>query len=430
MRRVPESNRRNRSFVPHFTLRTHMRCEGESNPRIDVLQTSAFPLRHRTVSLVNAESRFAGQTPAFPLCLAIRRVRHRTLFTFLHYNMTNQDSTGIIKYMKKKYILIIAIILITIVFFVYRNYQTQQKNKKIEKTQVKRGDLKEEITISGKIKAEEDAILRFQTSGKVSWVGVKEGDKVKKYQIIATLDMKDVKKTLDKKLNTFLKTRTDFDQTQDDNDDKAITDSIKRILNKSQYDLNNTIIDVELQDLAIDLSRLSTPIQGIVVKSDPPFSGVNIIPTQSYYEIVNPETVYFEALADQTEVAKLRNNMKGVLVLDPYLDVTLEGLIQNISFTPLSDETGTVYAVKFIFPSKNTDYRYKLGMTGDLTLITQRKNAVLYLPIKFIKTEEGKKYVFLMTDNKRVKKFIGTGIETDNLIEITSELSEGDIVYD
>lgn len=26
-----------------------LRCEGESNPRIAVLQTAAFPLRHRTV---------------------------------------------------------------------------------------------------------------------------------------------------------------------------------------------------------------------------------------------------------------------------------------------------------------------------------------------------------------------------------------------
>lgn len=332
--------------------------------------------------------------------------------------------------MKKIYFVFLVGIIIIIGFFIYRNYQVQQKNKKIERTQVKRGSLTEDITISGKIKAEEDVILHFQTSGTVSWIGVKEGDVVKKYQTIATLDMREMKKNIDKKLNTFLKTRTDFDQTKDDYDDKAITDGIKRIVDKTQYDLNNAVLDVELQNLAIDLSRLSTPIAGIVVKTDPSYAGINIISTQAQYEIVNPETIYFEALADQTEVAKLRRDMNGTLVLDPYLTTTLEGSIQNISFTPKTDETGTVYTVKFIFSSKNTDYRYKIGMTGDLTLTTKKKNNVLYVPLKFIKTEDGKKYVTHMVDNKQKKQFVITGIETDNLIEIISGLSEGDTVYD
>lgn len=342
--------------------------------------------------------------------------------------------------MRKKHILLIVIVLIIVLFFVYRNYQINQKNKKIEKAQVTRGNLKEQITISGQIKADEDVTLRFQTSGRVSWVGVKEGDTVKKYQTIATLDVRDVKKNLDKKLAAFLKTRTDFDQTQDDNDDKALTDAIKRTLNKAQYDLNNAVFDVEIQHLAVDFSRLSTPIEGIVVKADPSLAGINVISTQSQYEIVNPTTIYFEALADQTEVAKLQQGMQGTLVLDPYLnDDSIQGSIQTISFTPKTDETGTVYTVKFIFTFNNGDYRYKLGMTGDLTFTTKKKNNILYLPIKFVKSEDGKKYVTLMQkclqtvclgEKTSTKVYITTGIETDNLVEIASGLAEGDTVYD
>lgn len=332
--------------------------------------------------------------------------------------------------MKKRYLALLAGIILIIGFFIYRNYQISQKNKKQEKIQVRRGNLEEKITISGKIKADQDVTLRFQTSGRLSWVGAKEGDKVKKYQTIVTLDIRDVKKNLDKKLNTFLKTRTDFDQTKDDNDDKALTDAIKRILDKSQHDLNNAVLDVEIQQLAVDFSRLSTPIEGIVVKADPPYAGINIISAQAQYEIVNPETIYFEALADQIEIVKLRKNMNGTLILDSYLYTPLKGTIQNISFIPKTDETGTVYTIKFIFPSRNIDYRYKLGMTGDLTLTTQKKHNVLYLPIKFIKTDDGKKYVTQIIGKKQTKKFVTTGIETDNLIEIKSGLSKGDTVYD
>lgn len=104
---------------------------------------------------------------------------------------------------QKKYVVVLVSIIIVVGFLIYRNYEAEQKNNKIEKIQVARGDLAEEVTISGKIKAEEDIALHFQTSGKVSWIGVKEGDMVKKYQTIATLDTQEIKKNLDKKLNTF-----------------------------------------------------------------------------------------------------------------------------------------------------------------------------------------------------------------------------------
>lgn len=329
--------------------------------------------------------------------------------------------------MKKRTLIISIVIVIALGLLIYRGFQASQKTKKQESAVVRRGNLEESLTISGQIKAEENVILRFQTSGKVVWVGVKEGDIVKKYQAIASLDPREVKKKLDKYLNTFLKTRTDFDQTQADAKDKALTDALKRALDKSQLDLNNAVLDVELQNLAVEFSRLITPIAGIVVKADPTYTGANIISTQAQYEIVNPKTLYFEGVADQTEVVKLKNGMTGGLTLDAYPDQSFRGRITTLAFTPKTEETGTVYAVKFVFPVKETSLAYKIGMTGDLTFTTKKKNRVLYLPIKFIKSEDRQKYVSL---KKQTKVYITTGLETDNLIEITSGLAEGDVVYD
>lgn len=331
--------------------------------------------------------------------------------------------------MKKKVVIVLIIILV-VGFLIYRNYHNAKKNKKIESTQVKRGSLEEKLTISGQIKAEEDVILRFQTSDELTWIGVKEGDYVKKYQVIANLNTQAVKKKLDKQLNTFLKTRADFDQTKDDNKDKALTDAIKRTLDKSQLDLNNAVLDVEIQHLAVEFSRLITPIEGIVVAAAPRYAGVNIDSTAAQWQIINPKTVYFEALADQTEVAKLRENMNGQLILDVYPDSQIEGVVKNVAFIPKTDETGTVYGVKFTFTVDNDSYRYKIGMTGDLTLTTKVKNDVLYLPVKFIKSDGGRKYVNTRKGKIKTRTYVGVGFETDNLIEIASGLFEGDTVYD
>lgn len=324
---------------------------------------------------------------------------------------------------------IIVFIVIIIGFLVYKKF-FDQNNKKAASTTVKKGVLEEKLTLSGKVEAEEHMTLKFQTSGKLTWLGVKEGEWVKKYQTIASLDVRDVKKRLDKQLNTFSKTRLDFDQTQEDYENKAITDAIRRIIDKSQFDLNNAVIDVELQHIAVELSYLITPIEGIVVKLNPAYAGVNTTSTQEIAEIVNPETIYFAATADQTEVIKLEEKMGGELVLDAYPEKTFQGTVSYISLIPKTDETGTVYTIKFTFEKNNNNNLYKLGMTGDLTFTVARKENTLYLPINFVKSENGKNYVMVRKNNKPTKRYVTIGMETEEMIEITSGVSEGILVYD
>jgi len=327
-------------------------------------------------------------------------------------------------------IVILAVFLI-IGFLVYRNFTSRNKNGKTEYVRVTRGNLEDIMTISGEIDAEEHVNLRFQTAGRISWIGVKEGDLVKKYQTIASLDQKELQKNLQKELNDFMKYKYDYEQTTDTYKDQVITDTIKRIKEKAGFDLNSSVLDVELKDISLKYANLISPIEGLVVRVDSPYAGVNIsLPTQAEFEIVNPKTVYFSALADQTEVIKLQEDMLGELSLDSYPDNPLKGSIKNIAFTPKTGESGTVYKIKFIFDDNNDIYKYKLGMTGDLSFVTNKKENVLYLPIKFIKNEKDKKYVNLWKNKEKEKIYIETGLETDNLIEITKGLSENDTIVD
>src|SRR4030042_4119544 len=112
---------------------------------------------------------------------------------------------------------------------------------------------KNRVTRSGKVKAQSTANLTFQTYGLVTWVGVKEGDYVKKWQGIASLDRRDLEKRLSKAMNLYLTNRWDFEQLQDDYKEKKdrylLTDSDRRILDKAQFSLNNAVSDVDIADL-------------------------------------------------------------------------------------------------------------------------------------------------------------------------------------
>ncbi len=332
------------------------------------------------------------------------------------------------KLRSKKTFIIAAIALVG--FLVIRGIIISRQGTKEESAKAAYGTLEASMSVSGKIDADEKVTLQFQTPGTLTWVGIKEGDYVGQYQGIAALDPTTVQKQLERNLNLYMKTRWDFEQTKDNYKEDIITDAIKRILEKSQFDLNNSVLDVEIQNESIKLANLWTPIAGIVTHVDSPLAGVNISPSQATFTIVNPGSIYFSATADQTDIIKLKTGMKGTLTLDSYPDKPLEGEISSVAFTPKEGESNTVYAIKFTFAHDNSDYRYKMGMTGDLTFVTEKKENVLLLPGKFVTSDGDKKYVVIVKNGKKERTPVSTGLETEDSIEITSGVSSGDVVYD
>lgn len=330
--------------------------------------------------------------------------------------------------MKKKiYYLLFALPILSLLF--YSQVKSQTKSAEESFYTVKKQTLKDELSMSGTIDADEKVTLRFQTSGRLSWVGVKTGDYVKKYQAIASLDVRDVKAALQKKLNTFMKTRWDLDQQREDYEDKAITDAMKRVLSAAQYDLNSSIIDVELQDLAMEYASLITPIEGIVTEIGSPYAGVNITAAQAEFTVINPKTIYFSLKAEQTDVTNLKKGMKAEIILDAYPDKTMEGEIADISFSPIAGETTTTYIVKVKMSESNSDFKYRVGMTGDATFVLSQKPNIISIPTTMIKTERDKKYVFKLDNNKKVKTYIKTGDELNGDTEVLSGLKNGDVIY-
>lgn len=338
---------------------------------------------------------------------------------------------------KNKLVWIITILLL--VGILVGNSIIQSNKKKSVKTityTVTKQTVKETLSIAGTVDAEETATLRFQSSGLLSWVGVKEGDVVTKYQAIAGLDEQELQKTLEKYLYTYDKTRWDYEQTKDEYQAPAQKywglstnerNDIDRAFQKAQFDLNSAVLDVELKNIALKYATLISPINGIVTRIGTPIAGVNITPTQAEFEIINPNTLYLSVLPDQTEVGKLTSSMSADIIFDSYPDKTVTGTITSIALTPKSGESSTVYEVKVSVPLTDT---YRIGMTADASFVVQEKQDVLAIPTAFLKSENGKPYVFRKVGTKREKTPVVVGLEGDESVEIIGGIAEGDILYD
>lgn len=337
----------------------------------------------------------------------------------------------------KLLILIAVIVFLTLTFGVKPRLVAYLKGpaEKYETTKVKEGRIAATVAASGEVQAENQVILKFQTSGRLAWVGVKKGDRVEKWQALASLDKRELEKKLKKELNDYLDERWDFSKDRedylvstDDLDRYTLSNDIRRILEKAQFNLENTVIDVEIADLALKYATLITPIEGIVTEIDTAVAGVNITPATATFTVADPSTMKFVANIDEADIANIAVDQKVLLTLDAYLDSEFEGKIAKIAFAAITTRGGgTAFPVEILLP-ENSNNRFKIGMNGDAEIILDSKDNVLTVPVEAVKYRNGNTYVQIIEDKQVKEVDVGVGLENDNLIEITSGLTKGQTV--
>lgn len=332
----------------------------------------------------------------------------------------------------KKHKVLSAVLLV--IFLVAVGWPTEKKvtanpAQNYETAKVQKEDLTDIVSASGTVKSENQIDLKFQTSGLLTWVGVKEGDKIQKWQAIASLDKRELEENLLKTLRDYSKERWDFDEvSQVTYKDQVITDTIKRVLEKNQFDLDKAVADVEIKDLAIKLSTLVSPIAGIITHIDTPVAGVNITPATATFSLADPYSMKFVANVDEADIGKIRVGQKVTLVLDAYPDQKIEGEVGKIAFASIATKGGgTAYPVEIYLP-KNKDLQFKVGMNGDLEIIISGEKDVLTVSSEAVSEKNGKKFVQIIQGRQIKQVTVETGLTTDTETQITQGLAEGETV--
>ncbi|MBI2465592.1 efflux RND transporter periplasmic adaptor subunit [Candidatus Shapirobacteria bacterium] len=305
-------------------------------------------------------------------------------------------------------------------------------SKKHTLYQPKNDSIREVVTLAGSISSSQIVNLRFQNSGKLVWVGVKVGDKVHRGQAIASLDKTQLKKNLTTQFNNYQEELSQFNDTQDQykttREKFLVTDTIQRILDRTQYSLNNSVITYEITDMAIQEATLISPIDGVVVNIEQPVAGINITPATATFTIINPKDIYFKSEIDQETVIRVKEGQGATIRLDSFSDHELESKINYIAYTPISGQTSTVYEIRFILPTNEQSPQYRIGMDGDADIILSQNNDATVVPTSAVYDDNGQKYVYILSGKELRAQNITTGIENDDYIEIRSGLEANDQV--
>jgi len=319
---------------------------------------------------------------------------------------------------------ILIIIVLGILIFIFR----PQPPKPIETKVIKQTNLIQSLSVSGTIAAKNYADLSFITGGLLIYLGAKKGDSVTAGQTIAVLDERTVQKNLETALLNYSEQRNTFDQTQDNNQNRtpeeALSDAMKRILQNNQYDLDKSVKSVELQTLAKEQSVLTTPIAGVLTRTDAVSKGINVNATTTF-SVVDPNSLVFNIDVDEADIGKVARGQAVNLVLDPYPDTTLRLVVTDIDFVNHTTSTGgNVYTVTVKLPF-NTDYKYRVGMNGNAEVITAERNNVITVPIASIFDNN---YVYIKTANHFEKRKVVLGLQNDTDVQVLRGVSSGEQV--
>ncbi|MCX6793882.1 MAG: HlyD family efflux transporter periplasmic adaptor subunit, partial [Candidatus Gottesmanbacteria bacterium] len=239
-------------------------------------------------------------------------------------------------------------------------------------------------------------------------------------------------KTLDKALRDYSSERNDFEEMWRvtyngvQNPNTALTDTVKRILQKNQWDLDKAVLDVELKNLAVEYATLVTPIAGIVAHIDTLVPGVNITPATAVFEIVDPTSLVFAANIDEVDIGSLSLGQTASVALDAFPDATFSAKVSYISYISETSAGGaTVFPVKIAFDEPQ---KIRIGLNGDVTIQTTSVPDAAVVPIEAIREQDSGKFVYKKTGTSYTLVPVTTGEQNDTEVVITGGISAGDVV--
>jgi RND family efflux transporter MFP subunit len=336
---------------------------------------------------------------------------------------------AILRWVRKHWILSLVIVAV-VAGGGYWYYKQQQANKPvITFKQVEQKNLTKTLDVSGKVDAGEKARLRFLAGGKLTYLGVKAGDTVKKWQTLARIDVRTLQKQLEVDLNTYMRERWDWEQTLDDTKDRALPKREVRSKDKEQWNLEDTVTAVEIRDIAIRDANLTSPINGIVTVAPTTVPGVQMT-AADYFEVIDPTTLKFIATVDETDIAQVKLGQAARLELDAFPDEFNDVTVSYIAYTSSQTSTATVFLVEFTLdPTRFGLDRVRLGMNGDVSITIDTRQNVLTIPLEATRERDGKTYVDVKTgEDTFEERAIEVGMETDDDVEVISGLTLQDSI--
>jgi RND family efflux transporter MFP subunit len=306
------------------------------------------------------------------------------------------------------------------------------------------------LTASGYVVAQRKAAVASKGSGRLVFLGVVEGDRVKKNQIIARLEDSDVRATLEQaKANLRLNEADLKDAQQSLARQKSLLD--KGLANQSEFDgadarLQRVLAGIEVAkamltsaEVSLENTLIRAPFDGTVLAKNADI-GEMVVPMaasvgskSAVVTIADMTSLQVEADVSESNIEHIISNQPCEITLDAYPEIRYEGYVAKI--VPTADRAKATVLVKVAFKTYESRVLPEMGAkvlflnkSSDSASMAEKPR--LTIPLSAVRERNGKKIAFRVIDNKAVSVVVLLGRTKGTLVEIQEGLTSGEKVID
>jgi RND family efflux transporter MFP subunit len=297
-----------------------------------------------------------------------------------------------------------------------------EKSKLVEVTELLNQDFAHYIELQGKITTENVSYVTPRgMGGQVKSIYVKEGDNVKKGQLLLKLEDGIIQQNI-KQVESQLSFAKNIFSRQENLWKEGIGTEVQYLSAKNNVEALEKQIDLIKEQLSTTsvYAQVSGIVEDVSIRVGETFMGSPM----AGITIVNPSSMKAVVDVPENYVSKIRKGMPVVVVV-PDLNQSFNSSISLVS------EIINVTSRSFVAESKVTGNKdLKPNQIAVVKILDHEAKNAIVIPVETVQSDEKGKYVYIavLEGNKTVarKRTVSIGEFYDELIEVNAGLAKGD----
>ena len=282
------------------------------------------------------------------------------------------------------------------------------------------------VELQANLKSRKNVVILSEFQGALKNLFVREGQLVKKGELLAEINDSGLKEQLDQMLIQANYTKDNFDRIKR-LWEKNIGSEMQFLKAKSDFETNNKMVE-QIRD-QLSKTKIYAPFDGEI---DEIISnlGSNLVPGSPILRVVNLDIIYAEAQVPEKYVSSIELGTEALVSIPLLNKEVTSKIVQSGNFINPNNRTFRVEA-----PVENKDKKIKQNLNARIKIKNYSNIKALVVPLRVIREDaSGRPFIYKLaeTDKKdillTVKIFVETGANNDEEIEITKGLSIGDII--
>lgn len=359
---------------------------------------------------------------------------------------------------KKLQILIGIVCLLLLIIII----KSGNKTKQYETQPIEKHTITQVVEASGTINPVNIVSVGSTVSGPISKIYVDYNSMVKKGQLLAEIDPRLSKQTVEQNRAAIASAQANLRDMQANAEmsrktlrryqnlykrnfvpkselDQAINDykSDMAKISSARADIAKAQAQCRGAELSLSYTKIVAPVDGMIISREIDVGQAVAASFQApeLFTIAQDlQKMQIEVNVSEADIGKVKEGQDVEYTLDGYPDTTFKGKVTQVRISPTTVSNVVTYSV--IVGVDNKDLKLKPGMTANVSIITAKHENVLCVPnfaLKFTPNPEGPKYekqgiwVLIKHHLKRIE--IATGLSDDSYTEVISPyIKEGDTV--